>query len=175
MKYIVKTSLILLAILLSSNQWVMSQQIPDWSRFNHLLGQWIGQGTGSPGEGRGGFTFSFDLDQKILVRKGHTEFPAANGRPASAHDDLMVVYPDFGGNPVNAIYWDNEGHTIEYSVTFTGKAVIFTSAAVEGKPVFRLSYETIDPSTVNVKFEMADPQKPGEFKVYLEGKSVKTI
>lgn len=40
-------------------------------------------------------------------------------------------------------------------------------------PRFRLSYETIDALTVNVKFEMANPQSPDEFKTYLEGISKK--
>ena len=38
-------------------------------------------------------------------------------------------------------------------------------------PRFRLSYELIDANTVNVKFEMANPDKPEEFRVYIEGKS----
>jgi hypothetical protein len=40
-------------------------------------------------------------------------------------------------------------------------------------PRFRLSYETIDAKTVNVKFEMAQTGSPDDFKMYLEGKSKK--
>ena len=85
----------------------------------------------------------------------------------------MVIYPDFNGVPSKAIYWDNERHTIEYALTFTDKSVVFTSAASQYMPRFRLSYEMIDATTINTKFEMANPGSPEEFKMYLEGKSKK--
>lgn len=151
----------------------MSQAAPDWSKFHHLIGHWVGDGKGQPGQGTGGFSFQTDLDGTILVRKSHTEFPATTARPAFAHDDLMVVYAGYTGVPSKAIYWDNEKHSIEYAVSVTDKAVVFTSPASKQMPRFRLSYETIDANTVNVKFEMAQPDKPEEFKMYLEGKSTR--
>ncbi|MCX6225392.1 MAG: hypothetical protein NTV01_11705 [Bacteroidia bacterium] len=168
-----KVKLALLLLLITVAQVVVSQTVPDWSKFQHLVGHWVGEGNGQPGQGTGGFFFQTDLDGNILVRKCHTEFPSTTARPAFTHDDLMVIYPDYTGVPSKAIYWDNERHTIEYAVSFTEKAVVFTSAASQQMPRFRLSYETIDASTVNVKFEMANPGSPDEFKMYLEGKSKK--
>ena len=152
---------------------MMSQAAPDWSKFQHLTGHWVGEGNGQPGQGNGGFSFQADLDGNILVRKSSTRFPATSARPAFTHDDLMVIYPDYTGVPSKAIYWDNEKHTIEYAVSFTDKAIVFTSAASPHVPRFRLSYETIDANTINVKFEMAQPGSPEDFKMYLEGKSKK--
>jgi hypothetical protein len=168
-----KVKLILFVLLLTGFQVVMTQSAPDWSKFQHLTGHWVGEGNGQPGQGSGGFSFQEDLGGNILVRKSHTEFPASAGRPATVHDDLMVIYPDYTGVPAKAIYWDNERHTIEYTISFTDKAVVFTSAASQQMPRFRLSYETIDANTVNVKFEMANPGSPDDFKMYLEGKSKK--
>jgi hypothetical protein len=163
----------LIILILAGSQAVMSQVAADWSKFEHLVGHWVGEGNGQPGQGSGGFSFQKDLGGNILVRKSHTEFPAAGDRPAFNHDDLMVVYADYTGVPAKAIYWDNEKHTIEYAVSFTDKAVVFTSAAIQGVPRFRLSYETIDAKTINVKFEMANPGAPDDFKMYLQGKSTK--
>jgi hypothetical protein len=56
---------------------------------------------------------------------------------------------------------------------FYRKSVVFTSAISQQIPRFRLSYETIDSATVNIKFEMANPGSPEDFKMYLEGKSKK--
>ena len=168
-----KLNTILIGLLLTVSQVVMSQGSIDWSRFQQLTGHWVGEGNGQPGQGTGGFSFQADLEGNILVRKSHTEFPATTAKAAFAHDDLMVIYPDFNGVPSKAIYWDNERHTIEYLVTFTDKTIVFTSAASQYMPRFRLSYETIDATTINVKFEMANPGSPDEFKMYLEGKSKK--
>ena len=41
--------------------------------------------------GSGAFTFAFDLNQNILVRKSHSEYPKTDNKPAVKHDDLMVV------------------------------------------------------------------------------------
>jgi hypothetical protein len=168
-----KLSMLALVMLLSVFQIANSQKAPDWSKFQHLTGHWVGEGNGQPGQGNGGFSFQADLGGNILVRKSHTDFPATADRPAAVHDDLMVIYADYTGVPSKAIYWDNENHTIEYAVTFTDKAVVFTSPASAQMPRFRLTYETIDAKTVNVKFEMAAPGTPDDFKMYIEGKSKK--
>ena len=140
-----------------------------WDKWDFLSGTWIGEGSGQPGQGGGTFTFSYDLDQNILIRKSHTEFPAANGRPASVHDDIMVVYPESGG--FNSVYFDNESHVINYKVTFSEHSVVLTSEKKGNMPVFRLTYEPLDDNTVNVKFEMS--QDGEKFMTYLEGKSSK--
>jgi len=43
--------------------------------------------------------FSFDLDRNILVRQSHSEYPATPDNPGTIHDDLMIVYPDYTGEP----------------------------------------------------------------------------
>ncbi|MCL4484463.1 MAG: hypothetical protein M1445_17940 [Bacteroidetes bacterium] len=40
-------------------------------------------------------------------------------------------------------------------------------------PRFRLVYEILEDNLVNIRFEMAMPNAPDEFKLYLEGKSRK--
>jgi hypothetical protein len=139
-----------------------------WQPLRWLAGEWKGEGSGAPGRGAGAFSFRFELDGKILVRKTYTEFPAAAGRAEFRHEDLMVVYPEQG---LRATYFDNEGHVIHYRATAAGDAVTFVSDASGGGPRFRLSYRRTGPETVMVRFEMASPGKPEEFKTYLEGPS----
>jgi hypothetical protein len=140
-------------------------------KWNFLVGTWIGEGSGQPGQGKGTFSFTFDLDQNILVRKSGTEFPASGGRPAFSHNDLMIIYPESGGNTSRAIYFDNEGHVIQYSVVYSGDSIILTSEKKGNLPVFRLTYNALDSETVNTKFEMS--QDGENFTTYIEGKSKK--
>ena len=116
-----------------------AQSAISWDKWTFLTGTWAGEGSGQPGQGSGGFSFSFDLDQKILVRKSHTEFPASGDRPATVHDDLLVVYPEAGGNPSKAIYFDNEGHVIHYTIGYSGELIVLTSEKRGNLPVFRLT------------------------------------
>jgi hypothetical protein len=143
----------------------------NWDKWNFLTGTWAGEGNGQPGQGSGSFTFAPDLDQHIMVRKNHAEFPATSDRPAVTHDDLLIVYAGQGENPTGAVYFDNEGHVISYTVEYAGNNVVLTSEKKENMPVFRLSYLPVDAVTVNVKFEMS--QDGVNFSTYLEGKSKK--
>jgi len=167
-----KSKLIIAIALFGLFTTCFGQQSANWDKWNWIMGEWVGVGTGQPGQGGGYFTFSTDLSNNILVRKGHTEFPASENKPNVIHDDLMVVYPDRSGVPLKAIYFDNEGHTINYLVTYSENSIILTSEKNEGAPLFRLTYTLLDKETVNTKFEMS--QNGVAFMTYVEGKSKKT-
>jgi hypothetical protein len=145
------------------------QQNNVWTKWNWLIGEWVGEGSGQPGNGGGTFSFKNDLDNKILVRKSHSEYPAAANKPKVIHDDLLIVYLNDDGIPAKAIYFDNEGHIINYSVSFADKSIVFTSDKISNTPVFRLTYSLLADETINTKFEMS---KDGvQFQTYIEGKS----
>jgi hypothetical protein len=150
-----------------------SQEVPVWDKWSWLIGEWIGEGEGQPGVGTGTFSFSFDLDKNILIRRSHSEYPATSTRLKTIHDDLMVIYPDADGAPVHAVYFDNERHTIFYSVTFSDDSIILTSGKSTDQPIFRLVYERLDSETINTKFEMA--QDGINFMTYVEGRSKKML
>ena len=143
-----------------------------WAACRFLLGEWVGEGEGQPGRGTGGFTFALELQDKVMVRRNRAELPATAGRPAAVHEDLMVVYRPEAGQPPKAIYFDNEGHVIQYnlSVSADQRMLTFLSDPQPSGPRFRLSYTKADADSVTVKFEIAPPGKPDEFKTYLEGK-----
>ncbi|MDP4204883.1 MAG: hypothetical protein Q8859_02685 [Bacteroidota bacterium] len=165
--------LLTLIFLLSLSYSYAQSSENTWNKWKYLIGEWVGEGNGQPGQGTGKFTFQTELDRNVLVRKSHTEFPASNNRPAFAHDDLLIVYPAISENPAKAIYFDNEGHVLEYTVTYSENSIIMTSSSISNGPRFRLSYTQISDKQVNVKFEFASPQKPDEFKAYLNGNSTK--
>lgn len=149
----------------------LSAQQNPWTKWTWLIGEWKGEGKGQPGQGEGVFSFTPDLNSKILVRKAHSEYPASGNRPATIHDDLLIVYPDPSGTPSKAIYFDNEGHTITYSISYPEKSIVLLSDKTPNMPVFRLTYSLIDDKTVDTKFEMS--QDGEKFMTYIQGKSVK--
>jgi hypothetical protein len=153
-----------------------AQQAPDrpaaavWAPLEFLLGEWIGEGGGAPGQGAGGFSFHPDLQQKILVRKNHAEYPATKDRPAFRHDDLTIVYQQPGTDRLRAVYFDDEGHVIEYAVEVSGdrSTVRFVSEPAASNPRYRLTYRRTGDATVAIQFEISPPGKPDSFSTYIE-------
>lgn len=130
-----------------------------------LVGEWSGEGDGKPGAATGAASYRFELDGKVLVRRNHADYPAANGRPASHHEDLMTLFVEDG--QLKAFYVDNEGHVIRYLVAAVSGGVVFTSEPAPG-PRFRLTYLRKSEALVTVRFEIAPPSTPEAFKTYLE-------
>lgn len=143
----------------------------SFDQLQYLTGDWIGEGGGnSPGQGTGGFSFALDLQGKIMVRRNYADYPATGDKPASRHDDLMIIYRETPASPLKAVYFDSEGHVIDYSVEISsdsGRIVFVTDAGSPG-PRFRLSYIKSDENNVGIKFEMAPPDRPEEFSAYID-------
>src|SRR5260370_40721078 len=76
----------LLLILVGGTLQAQAKDDP-WDPFRFLIGDWVGEG--KEGQGSGYFSLTPDLQGKVLVRKNHAELPAANGRPAAVHANLM--------------------------------------------------------------------------------------
>ncbi|MCX6169546.1 MAG: hypothetical protein NTX65_09405 [Ignavibacteriales bacterium] len=166
MKNILK--FIVVVFLFTQTSSIFSQQATkpaDWTALKFLIGEW----SGAPGEATGSFTFSYDLQKRILLRKNFAEYPAQNGRPAFRHDDLMIVY--FEGGENKAVYFDNEGHTINYKISFSSDSLstIFVSDIIPSAPRFRFSYTKIENDKMKFSFDIAPPGKPEEFTKYIDG------
>ena len=78
------------------------------------------------------------------MRKNRAEYPAAKDRPAVVHEDLMVIYPD----AKRAIYFDSEGHVINYAIEADGKSAVFVSEPDPAAPRYRLTYRTTGADTI---------------------------
>jgi hypothetical protein len=149
---------------------------PTWENWRPLLGTWEAEGKGAPGSGAGKFTFSLELQNRAIVRKSHTDYPPTDGRAAFSHDDLMIIYQDGESGKTRADYYDNEGHVIRYTAQSSAdnKTITFLSDPQPSQPVFRLTYNLGEQGRLAIKFEIAPPNAPKEFKVYVEGTAHKS-
>jgi hypothetical protein len=135
-----------------------------FSALRFLMGGWVAEGPAEAGTGH--FEFTSDVQGKVLIRRNHAEYPAAKPRPAVNHDDLMVIYHE---GEVRATYFDNEGHVIRYTMeSGAPDTATFISETTPGAPRFRLSYKKLPDGRLAGKFELTPPDKPEEFKTYLE-------
>lgn len=128
---------------------VLHAQDP-WKPLQFLVGEWVGEGAGSPGESAGACSFHFDLQKKVMIRKSFAESPKFR------HEDLMVVYLEPG---LKAIYFDNEGYTIHYTIEAVGDSVRFLNDQ------YRLTYRKTGEDKLALDFDIAPPGKP--FSNYL--------
>ena len=153
----------------------------DWASLRFMIGKWVGEGGeeggGGPGMGSGYFTLREDLQGKVLVRKNRADYPATQDSPAYSHEDLMVIYRDItspAGHQLRAIYFDSEGHIINYSVearhSEMGESVQFLSDVTPSSPSFRLTYTQIGTDTLALTFEIAPPGTPDTFSTYIEAR-----
>jgi hypothetical protein len=167
-----KTALLLacILVLIASARAQQSNEV-GWEPYSFLLGEWIGEGSGKPGEATGGFSFSFDLEKKILVRKNYANYPATKEKPAYSHTDLMIIYQEAASNVTRAIYFDNEGHVINYAVAFSNDntRLVFTSEPSASAPRFRFTYYKSTDGRLAFEFELAPPGKPDAFSKYVQG------
>jgi len=139
----------------------------DWRPLQFLVGHWTGEGTtADQGSGAGAFSFTPDLQDKILLRKNFAEYPKANGKPAYRHDDLMIIYHASTSHDLRAIYFDSEEHIIHYAIQPSGNSAVFLSEGPQDAPRFRLTYTSAGTDRLKLKFEIAPPGK--DFATYIE-------
>lgn len=170
------TKIFLIVILIGAhNNFFCQTTRNDWSSFQFIIGEWFGEGSGKAGEATGLSIFTFDLQNTVLVRKSYADYPAANNRPAFQHDDLMIIYQE--NKSIKAIYFDNEGHVINYSVSLSKdlNTITFVSDINSAALRFRLMYTKSGENTMKISFEFAQPGKPEEFSKYLDGAVKKKI
>jgi len=121
----------------------------------------------------GTYTFRRELGGHILARRSTSD--AGCKGPAAfdcEHGDMLYVYEEVPGQPLKAIYFDNEGHVIHYDVSVpTATSVVFLSEASRPGPQFRLVYE-LKGSLLLGKFQGRMPGQ-SEWKSYLEWSGAK--
>jgi len=162
-------SVVALAVLASFPAAAAPPATDAWAPVRFLVGTWTGTGGGEgPGQGVGTTSFQWDLEQKILVRRDHTEFSKTAERPAASHDALMILYPQ--GGALHGSYFDAAGHVIPYTLvagTAAGTAQ-FLSDAGPG-PRFRLTYQQDKSGDVAITFEMGPPNATDGFRPVTTG------
>ena len=169
------TSLLSIALLAFAIR-ALAQTAPpadQWKSISFLEGPWIATAQGAGGVATSGrYTFTQELGHHIMARHS-TSDPNCKG-PATfdcEHGDLLYIFQDAPAQPLKAIYFDNEGHVIHYTVsTPDPMTAIFLSDPVPATsgpgPRFRLVYR-LSGAVMSGKFQM---QMPGQedWKSYLE-------
>jgi hypothetical protein len=161
---------LLLAVpILAQNPAAPSHAEDTFKSLRFLEGSWTATAQGNGGAAASGsYSFKLELGEHVLARHSHTD--AACKGPATfdcEHGDLLYVFADAPGQPLKAIYFDNEGHVIHYDVsTPTPTTAMFVSEASQPGPRFRLVYE-LKGAVMSGRFQM---QMPGatEWNSYLE-------
>ena len=150
----------LLLIGLLSGTSLCAQSTDAWKPLRCLLGTWEAktQGGSAGAAVAGDYTFRLELKDHVLAR--HTLTAACKG-PAEydcEHSDLLYIYGD------SAIYFDNEGHVIQYSVTAPRpNTAVFLSSGAGAQ--YRLTYESKG-DVLEGRFEIRAPGK-SDFQTYL--------
>jgi hypothetical protein len=143
---------------------------PDqWKSLAFLEGTWEAKAQGNGGAAAAGaYTFRRELGGHIMARHSTTDAGCKGPDTFDCdHGDLLYIYADMPGQPLKAIYFDNEGHVIHYDVsTPTPTTVMFLSDPATPGPQFRLVYEKKE-SRMFGKFQMHMPGQT-EWKSYLE-------
>jgi hypothetical protein len=151
---------------------VVSAKPDPWVDFRFLVGAWEAKTTGGVAQVQviANYSFRLELHDHILARhttKGHCnsvdDFDCR-------HSDLLYIYPADNGQGFLAIYFDNEGHVIHYTVSAPkpGTVLLISDAAQPG-PQYRLTYELLE-GAMTGKFEVKMPGQ-GDFSSYLEWSS----
>ena len=164
----------LLAILTLIGAGLLDAQTPttkseQWNALHFLEGTWEAktQAGAAKANVTGTYSFKRELGGHVLARHSSTEGCKGPADFDCEHGDLLYVYRDGTGQPLKAIYFDNEGHVIHYSVSApTPTSAVFISDASKPGPRFRLLYE-LKEGVMSGKFQMQMPGKV-EWTSYLE-------
>ena len=168
MKSIVCIAITFLAVTAAAQN-AASTPADPWKALGFLQGTWEAKATGAPGvAAEGTYTFRTELKDHILARHSTTD-PTCKG-PASfdcEHGDMLYVFQDAPGQPLKALYLDNEGHVIHYDVsTPDATTAMFLSDGTQPGPQFRLVYK-LKGAVMSGKFQMRMPGQ-NDWKSYLE-------
>jgi hypothetical protein len=147
-----------------------------WKALSFLEGTWDARAqSGSAGaQVSGTYTFKAELKHHVLAR--HSEPADCKGPEAfdCKHSDLLYIYreADGQGQPLRAIYLDNEGHVIHYAVsTPEATTALFISEPSPSGPQFQMVYQLKD-AVMSGKFQMRMPGQ-SDWKSYLEWSGAK--
>ncbi len=135
-----------------------------------LVGAWDAQGGGAPGQGAGTVTFAREAGGRAVVRRNAVTYPAAEGRPASTHEDLLVLHAE--GAATKGLYLDNEGHVIRYVAAEAAPGTLVLVSEPGDGPRYRLTHDWRTPGTLRIAFEIAPPGSTA-FETYAEGRATR--
>ena len=164
-----KLALLLLpaAFCVSAHAQALAPISEKWHALDFLKGTWEAKtAPGAAAAVSGTYTFQADLNAHALVRYSATASCKGPSDFDCQHNDLFYVYEEAPGAELSAIYLDNEGHVIHYSVlTPDPTTAVFLSIPGPG-PRFRSVYH-LEGGVMSGKFQSQATAKT-EWMSYLE-------
>ncbi len=162
----------------------LSRRIPPrrtpLASLHFLLGTWIASTNPAAGtsgaSALGTYTFSLDLGGHALQRTGSLDSCKGPKTFDCNHHDQLTVFPDphgavIHGSSLFALYLDNEGHVIYYTLTTPDPhTAVFDSQGPATAPKFRLVYHLEGDGSKAVMTGKFQGTAPGsdEYHSYLE-------
>jgi len=139
-----------------------------WAPLAFLEGTWAAKATRPDGVAvDASYLFRRELRGHVMARRAASNAQCTGSATFDCeHSDELIVYAEQPGQPLKALYVDNEGHVIHYVVsTPAPNDAVFLSEGTGG-PRFRLEYR-LDHGEMAGKFQM---QMPGQsdWHSYLE-------
>ena len=138
-----------------------------WQSLSFLQGTWQAKtGVGSAAKVTGTYTFAKELKDHVLARHSTVAGCAGPEGFDCEHGDLLYIFEEKPGQPLKAIYFDNEGHVIHYALSTPDATTAILLSEPGLGPRFRLVYH-LEHAVMSGKFQM---QMPGQddWKSYLE-------
>ena len=139
-----------------------------WQPLRFLIGSWEANTTGGSAGATvtGRYSFALELHDHLLARHSADASCQAPVDYNCEHSDLLYIYRDASQHALRAIYFDNEGHVINYEITTPEpNTAVFLSPSVPG-PRFRLTYR-LENGVMQGAFDI---RMPGalDFQTYLK-------
>jgi hypothetical protein len=143
------------------------------AKLDFLLGTWSAKAEGA-GAADGTYTFKPDLSGHVLQRTSSSDSCKGPQSFDCQHHDQLTIFSDPNsphGTGLYALYLDNEGHVIYYSVsTPDDHTALFLSQGPASAPRFRLVYHlegSGKQAVMSGKIQFAAPNAE-TFRSYLE-------
>ena len=145
-----------------------------WAPFRFFVGNWLGQGEGTPGVGKGVQTFEFILRGTFLHVRNKAVFDPQDENPkGETHEDWGIFSYDKARKVFVLRQFHVEGFVNQYvleTAPSEGRTFVFVSEAIENIPAgfkARLTYRVLDPDRFEQTFDLAPPGR--EFTCYSKG------
>ena len=142
--------------------------VDPWAPLAFLEGTWGAKATRPDGVAvDASYLFRRELRGHVMARRAASNAQCTG--PAAfdcEHSDELIVYEEQPGQPLKALYVDNEGHVIHYVVsTPAPNDAVFLSEGAGG-PRFRLEYR-LDHGEMAGRFQIQIPGQ-SDWHSYLE-------
>jgi len=129
-----------------------------WAGVRFLLGVWDAKTKAGSAQasGSGAYSFRLELNDHVLAR--HSGYDACKGPEDfnCRHTDLLYLFPEGPDQALKAIYFDNEGHVIHYTVASPRPGTVVLLSEAAPWPQFRLTYE-LEGNIMTGRFQIKMP------------------